>query len=353
MMSYKNNANNLAKIAYDNNLLNEILKVISIQKISYNDQDDDFPKPYVTTLQDQLRNIGFKYDFEPGVFDELTEEAVSIVEERAGLPMTGTLNYYSAKEIFKDPLSSSRETEMPGEGKVQKRDVPSKSRESVEKPSTSSKSDFGGNLNTISEGSVSATKLFQDVYSRIKNLNLSVVVVANAYGESGLRYAIGGDCGEYAQDKPQSISISGKGKCCSFGLWQMNICGGLGSAFLREHGNPKGDKERLEILNNYQKQLEFMCNYLISSHSSAVSKKDSIENYVSWFVHNIEKPRNDLRGKAISHRLSYAKKLLKENSYIRNLVNEQNEESEESEYIEDVFSSERLNKLIKFAKLIS
>ena len=108
-----------------------------------------------------------------------------------------------------------------------------------------------------------ANKLYKDILTNLPNQNLAKAMVANAKGESGLNSKTAGDCGEYAErNAGSSIPISGKGRCCSFGLWQYNICGGLGTTFLQSYGSPSSDQAKLAVVHDYQKNIDFMVSYL-------------------------------------------------------------------------------------------
>ena len=67
---------------------------------------------------------------------------------------------------------------------------------------------------------------------------VSKALVANAKGESNFVIGIAGDHGNYASVKhaDKSIPIAGDGPACSLGLWQFNVCGGLGLDFMRAKG---------------------------------------------------------------------------------------------------------------------
>ncbi len=126
--------------------------------------------------------------------------------------------------------------------------------EEVEKASEEKKNKFKSktenesSLSSPSTGSVSYKKLFNGLNSRLKNPELSAALVGNSKFESSFEYTAMGDGGSYANSKPQSITVDGK-KYCSFGLFQLNICGGLGNSFLKYynliHGRLRSHHERL------------------------------------------------------------------------------------------------------------
>jgi hypothetical protein len=93
----------MLKKAYNDtsNIIKDMENIISQKKIQYGDKDSDFPRPYISLLQSQLKEMGFVHPYTPGVFDEFTEEAIADIEGEAGLPITGTLNYYVMKYMMK------------------------------------------------------------------------------------------------------------------------------------------------------------------------------------------------------------------------------------------------------------
>ena len=138
---------------------------------------------------------------------------------------------------------------------------------------------------------VSESALFFDLMSYIPNKNLCIAMVANAIHESGLNPGAAGDCGAYAAKRgDKAISIKSKGLCCSFGLWQLNVCGGLGIKFLEQNGNPADQKDRLELLSDYSKQISFMTSYIKSKYSSLIRQEKSPEDWAEWFVREVERP---------------------------------------------------------------
>jgi hypothetical protein len=313
--------------------------IVEKNEVKIGERDSEENSNIVSSIQDRLQTLGYTMSAGvDGVYGKQTEEAVKKFQNLNRLQETGKVDsqtYLSLtdpsanknSEQEKSPLDSSELGKSTSSGEP-----------------GSFKSDFGGGIQSISEGEVSPVKLFMDVYERMGNANLAVAIVANAHGESGLRYSVAGDCGSYAESKIESINISGKGKCCSFGLWQMNICGGLGSQFLKQNGSPKDPEEKIKVLTDYNKQVDFMCSYVKSKYSNVVSKKDTVENFVEWFVNNVERPAMSIRGKAISGRSSFAESLMKDPA-VKEKIDEQNKDSTE------VVASERFNKLIKFSRL--
>ncbi|MEK6939283.1 MAG: SUMF1/EgtB/PvdO family nonheme iron enzyme [Nanoarchaeota archaeon] len=153
-----------------------------------------------------------------------------------------------------------------------------------------------------------ANKLYKDILTNLPNQNLAKAMVANAKGESGLNSKTAGDCGEYAErNAGSSIPISGKGRCCSFGLWQYNICGGLGTTFLQSYGSPSSDQAKLAVVHDYQKNIDFMVSYLKKTYSDEIQQQKPIDEWVAWFVREIERPAN--QASEIAKRQGFAREL--------------------------------------------
>ena len=108
-----------------------------------------------------------------------------------------------------------------------------------------------------------------------------IAMVANAIHESNLQPGIAGDCGSYGERKrDRSINIESKGLCCSYGLWQYNICTrtSMGTKYLKHYGLQNGtDQEKLEILTDAKKQIEYMIYYLRANYSGEISSEKSVE----------------------------------------------------------------------------
>ena len=111
--------------------------------------------------------------------------------------------------------------------------------ETPESPSEAPTSSYRPSTNRVS-----AESLYADLMSGVGNRNLCIAMVANAIGESALYVNANGDCGDYARNRgidtsryPDVFKRPDRGRCCSFGLWQYNICGGLGISLLEEYGD--------------------------------------------------------------------------------------------------------------------
>jgi hypothetical protein len=157
------------------------------------------------------------------------------------------------------------------------------------------KLDSESSVKSPGSGSVSYKKLFNDLNSKLKYPELSAGLVSNAKFESGFEYTAMGDGGNYAKNKSQAITVNGK-KYCSFGLFQLNICGGLGNDFLKYYNIQNSSKSKqLDYLTDYDNQIEFMSYYLKSRKSPPKGK--SAEELSKWFTKNVEIP-SDAENKA-------------------------------------------------------
>lgn len=165
-------------------------------------------------------------------------------------------------------------------------------------------------LSEVSQN-LNSGSLYSALFSYLKNRNLCIAMVANAIHESRLQPGIAGDCGSYAEERSdRSINIKSKGLCCSYGLWQYNICTrtSMGTRFLRYYGAESGtDEERLALLTDASKQIEYMVYYLQANYSGEIKEEKSVEEWTEWFVINIENPAD--HGGAISKRIPTAQDL--------------------------------------------
>lgn len=136
-----------------------------------------------------------------------------------------------------------------------------------------------------------AKKLYQDLKSKIDNDNLVRGMVANAWAESGAFAERAGDC--HDETYKNAIYISSKKQyCCSHGLWQYNICGGRGSAYLNEYGKESSsDADKLNLLHNYGTQIDFMVDLLNEKYSSEIAKDKTAADWTYWFTVTIESPK--------------------------------------------------------------
>jgi hypothetical protein len=136
---------------------------------------------------------------------------------------------------------------------------------------------------------VSPIKLLNDLKSYGLSDKASKGVVANAYGESGFNVKAKGDSGSYAGSSNRSINIEGK-KYCSFGLWQFNVCGGMGVSFLKNYNisaDSSNDEEKLRVLFDYNKQVEFMSKRI---KEEQINSEKDVKTWIDWIVDNVERP---------------------------------------------------------------
>lgn len=251
----------------------------------------------VSLLQELLELYGFKlkrYGVD-GYFGPETKAALLLFQKVNGLQESGIADEATRRLIFEgDP----------------KENVDIERSEWLRDTLQSIERDDAERSYSASGGTVSAEGLYGDLFSALRNRNLCIAMVANAISESNLNVGIAGDCGSYAQRRSdRSIMIEGKGLCCSYGLWQYNICSptSMGTQFLKANGNPQTNEEKLELLTDYAAQVDYMINTLQSRYSSVISDEKTVEWWVDWFVRTIERPRNV--GRAIAKRTQTAQRL--------------------------------------------
>lgn len=156
---------------------------------------------------------------------------------------------------------------------------------------------------------VSPEKLYRDLLSADLDPDLSKALVANARAESNFFVGIAGDQGTYARVRfsNKSIPFTGKGPSCSLGLWQFNICGGLGVQYM-QYLNLTHDDEDEKIYKNitkYSNQIEFMAWYL--TNVAKTPKKLSAKKYIAWLVRNVIRPAD--MDRAVRERKAYLSSL--------------------------------------------
>ena len=170
-------------------------------------------------------------------------------------------------------------------------DLTGDERDEIEKEiskDSSEKSSEKSSVESLGKEKVSDTKLFKDLNNKLNYPELSAGLVANVKFESDFNYTAAGDGGSYANSKSQSINVDGK-NYCSFGLFQMNICGGLGNEFLKYFNlEESSSSEKYEALTDYDKQIEFITYYLKNKKSAPSGK--SAEELSKWFTMNVERP---------------------------------------------------------------
>lgn len=251
----------------------------------------------VSLLQELLELYGFKlkqYGVD-GYFGPETKAALLLFQKVNGLQESGIADEATRRLIFKgDPKENVD---------IERSEWLRDTLQSIERGDAERSYSASG-------GTVSAEGLYGDLFSALRNRNLCIAMVANAISESNLNVGIAGDCGSYARRRSdRSIMIEGKGLCCSYGLWQYNICSptSMGTQFLKANGNPQTNEEKLELLTDYAAQVDYMINTLQSRYSSVISDEKTVEWWVDWFVRTIERPRGV--GRAIAKRTQIAQRL--------------------------------------------
>lgn len=99
--------------------------------------------------------------------------------------------------------------------------------------------------------------IYDYLNSRLKNKNLSIGIMANIAKESGYSpYSTGDKRG----DGSTGAIRYGDGKYyCSWGLTQVNVCGGAGPAYLKLYGKENAsDSDKLAVMQNTEKHLDFV-----------------------------------------------------------------------------------------------
>lgn len=263
----------------------------------------------VSLFQEFLELYGYKLKRHgvDGYYGPETKGAVLLFQKNNNLPETGVADKVTKNLIFKgNPKENIQPTRADSLQKLL-----------IETDKYNLDSNAEGQTQEeayiISNKKVSKEKLYKDLFSVIKNRNLCIAIVANAISESNLRVDAAGDCGDYAEKRSdRSLIVKDKGFCCSYGLWQYNICTptSMGTQFLEANGNPQTNKEKLELLTDYAAQVGYMINTLQSRYGSVILEKNTLDWWVAWFVKNIEKPRNI--GSAIAKRTEIAKSLAKQ-----------------------------------------
>ena len=155
---------------------------------------------------------------------------------------------------------------------------------------------------------IEETELYDDLMSLLSNENLCVALVANAIHESDsydtlpyLKVNANGDCGSYAKDRfgaidtseyPEIFRTPTLGKCCSFGLFQYNICTSraVGTQLLQYYGSDRdsSDQEKIDLVMDYENQINFIVHKVKQKFNTTEIK--SINKWVELIVYRIERP---------------------------------------------------------------
>lgn len=247
--------------------------------------------------EEEKKNIKKLYNLNEGIYDDAIEYLKDKGED--------IIDYF--KDILDIDTDKEEEDEeltiSDIEDRISDDDLSKDEIEKLEKKLQNS--EYSVSEDAVEEHRILPQDLFKLVNSKIKNESISFALVANAYGESNFNCSATGDGGDYAQKKKESIRV-GKKKFCSFGLWQFNICGGLGIKYLKSHSHEnKTPKEKLELLADCNKQIEFMCSH-IKEKTKDIKTEKSVKEWVEWIVYNVERPTDKVG--ATKKRQSWAMK---------------------------------------------
>jgi peptidoglycan hydrolase-like protein with peptidoglycan-binding domain len=246
-------------------------------------------KPDIEQIQMALKFLFPNFDLEiTGVYDTDTNEAIYMFQEQQNIEPTGIADQETLEEILFDLKAKSFDDDDLGKFLSDLGIV--KTKESF----------LGGDVINLSdtETEVDYSKLLNDLKILGLTENAAKGLVANSYGESAFNVKAKGDSGELAAKNKNSININGV-KYCSFGLWQYNICGGMGVSFLKKYGvdaNDSDNQKKLDILFDYKKQVEFMADAILQEQRSGDKE---VGVWIDWIVDNIERPTDKSGAKSI------------------------------------------------------
>jgi len=164
--------------------------------------------------------------------------------------------------------------------------------------STNPDNDGGGTSNSEDKSNFRVTGSTNtdgtDLFNKLKtyfpstpNDSLIAALVANAKEESNFKCDAKGDRGISTKRGSKYKPVDGY---CSFGLWQFNICGGLGISLLDTYG---GD---MSVLSDCDRQITFMANHIKEKYSG-YNENHTIGWWIDWIVDNVERPANKERAK--------------------------------------------------------
>lgn len=285
--------------AYGNRLVDvygDTLKGNMAMKLGDDDAD-------VQRVKVHLKGHGYLANADGELFDEDMKDAVVAFQKSEGMTADGIVDSHTLKA-----LEGAQRAGLPP--------VPSE-----EVATTGAKAPLakapkaqpsGGTMRAATLAS--GQPLYNDLMKGLNNSNLCIAMVANAIAESGLKANNNGDGGDYARARkgkaidtskfPTKFHKPARGWCCSFGLWQFNICGGLGIGLLKEYGldHRSPAHKKVEVLTNRAKQIDFMIKHVRGKTNTDAEK--SIDDWVAWFVEKVERPA-DIPG-AIAKRQTIA-----------------------------------------------
>jgi len=157
---------------------------------------------------------------------------------------------------------------------------------------------------------VSIQKLYSDLNAEISDENLCIAIVANAISESALIVNNNGDgrnsynggikTSNYPNVFYKPDKYGSNSHCCSFGLFQYNICGGMGVGLLNYYGVQRGkgstDEEKIRVLMSYENQIGYMIYYLKRNRfvQRNINTGKSANFWTEWFLVNVERPASVL-----------------------------------------------------------
>ena len=227
--------------------------------------------------------------------ESFIDDTINFITDKGG----DVVDFFS--DILDDPESSVTKIK----DALSDESISSKDKEKItNKINKTFKSEDESEISNYDESRIPPSLLFKKINSKLNNKKLSYALVANAFGESGFKCGAKGDGGEYAQSKSKAINVGGE-KYCSFGLWQFNICGGLGISLLDYYdSSDSSDEKKISILKDCDKQIEFMTQH-INKKIKGVSKDKTIREWVKWIVYEIERPKD--KENAVFKRFNWAK----------------------------------------------
>ena len=130
--------------------------------------------------------------------------------------------------------------------------------------------------------------------------------MANVQAESAFEPNIGGDPSNSSRTLESwgSDPVEGVRRYCSHGMFQMNVCGGMGTAFLEYHNvDHKTDPVRAkQLLNDPRAQFEFVRDNQLPKGASADQLKQPLAPdggpWSLWFQQKYENhKRSSIRNK--------------------------------------------------------
>jgi len=216
-----------------------------------------------------------------GRYGPETEQAVKQFQIKHGLQETGAVDTLTLKKL--EELGDVAKAEDLAGAAVQKR---------------AQTTVFRGKLGKLEKrkDSVSPSRLFQDLKRLGVEAELAKAAVVNARGESWA--TMRGDI------KIGSVGDGG----CSLGLWQFNICAGLGIDMMDTLGisiEKDGYQKVYDTITDYDTQIKFMSNHITKINPPG-SDITTAEDLTKWFVYYVERPEN--KPKATRLRLGFLNK---------------------------------------------